>query len=50
MTATIAHFIDGKAAFGNSSRSAEVFNPATGAVTATPTRHRYAKAPDRVTP
>ena len=33
MTATIAHFIDGKAVLGNSSRSAEVFNPATGAVT-----------------
>ena len=33
MTATIAQFIDGKAVFGNSSRSADVFNPATGAVT-----------------
>ena len=33
MTATIAHFINGKAVFGNSSRSAEVYNPATGAVT-----------------
>lgn len=33
MTATIAHFIDGKAVFGTGTRSAEVFNPATGAVT-----------------
>ena len=33
MTATIAHFIDGNAVFGNSTRSAEVFNPASGAVT-----------------
>ncbi len=33
MTATISHFINGKAVFGNSSRSAEVYNPATGAVT-----------------
>ena len=33
MTATIAHFIDGKAVFGTGTRSAEVFNPATGAAT-----------------
>lgn len=33
MTATIAHYIDGKAVFGNSTRASDVFNPATGAVT-----------------
>jgi malonate-semialdehyde dehydrogenase (acetylating)/methylmalonate-semialdehyde dehydrogenase len=32
MTATIAHFINGQADFGNSARASDVFNPATGAV------------------
>ena len=33
MTATIAHFINGQADFGKSTRAADVFNPATGKVT-----------------
>ncbi len=33
MTASIAHFINGQADFGKSTRAADVFNPATGKVT-----------------
>ena len=32
MTATIAHFLNGRENFGTGKRSAEVFNPATGEV------------------